>query len=170
LEFNHNQVEVYNPIYEEKVEVDEGMVELLTLMWDMGLLTSLSCQENKPGIMWINMPHDDASWFMTALSMQRDNDLANDSSSLYGRMMRLEEDDNWDFDINPKDEAESYSFDQEGFDADEDGFEDDFVTVTREGPSRIHFDINIRFPVSEYPIIIQRLKVFKIHMDKLQQN
>jgi hypothetical protein len=168
LELNHKQVEVYNPILEEKVEIDEGMVELLTLMWEMGLLTSLSCQENKPGVMWVSMPSEDASWFMTALSSKRDDDLASDSSSLYKRMMGLEGEDNWDFQVRPQDVAESYLFDQEGFDADEDGFEDDFVTVAREGISKIYFDINIRFPITEYPIILQRLKEYKRNMDKLK--
>ncbi len=167
MELKHKQVEVYNPKYEGNIEVDEGMAELLILLWDMDILTTASCQENEPGIMWINMPSGGASVFMTALSFKRDDELNTDSHSLYRNMRMWSHDgDNWKYHVHPRDMAESYSFDQEGFDADEDGFEDDFISSTIEGASIIYFDIHISFPTSDYPIIIQRLKEYKIQVDK----
>ena len=49
----HRQVEVYNPFYDEAIEVDEGIAPLLIALWERGIQTTLSCQENQPGIIWI---------------------------------------------------------------------------------------------------------------------
>lgn len=49
----HNQVKIHNPFRNELMEVDEGMAELLPLLWANDIKTIMSCQENKPGYAWI---------------------------------------------------------------------------------------------------------------------
>jgi hypothetical protein len=159
LELKHKQVEVYNPFYEENIRVDEGMAELLTLLWDMDIFTTVSCQETEPGFMWLNMPADEATLFMMALSFKRDDDLKSDPPSLYPRMMmmRPDSDDSWKYHVRPRDEAEKYIFEHE---------DDDFsAPVKLEGQTMLYFDIHISFPISDYPLIMERLTIFKKQMD-----
>jgi hypothetical protein len=49
---DHKQVKVLSPT-EGEVEVDEGMVDFLRALWDRGIDTFMSCQENFPGISWV---------------------------------------------------------------------------------------------------------------------
>jgi hypothetical protein len=49
----HKQVTILDPTSNEMIEVDEGLAPLLKEIWDFGIRTCNSCQENKPGTMWI---------------------------------------------------------------------------------------------------------------------
>lgn len=51
--FDHKQAKVFFPEYQELIEVDEGIAPLLSNIWDAGMITCNSCEENEPGIMWI---------------------------------------------------------------------------------------------------------------------
>ena len=46
-EAGHKQVDVYNPIFKKNIRVDEGIAELMALVWGLGLGTESSCQEMK---------------------------------------------------------------------------------------------------------------------------
>jgi hypothetical protein len=59
----HNQTTILNPTSNETIEVDEGLAPLLKAIWDLGIMTCNSCQENKPGIMWIE--------FLTSISTRK---------------------------------------------------------------------------------------------------
>ena len=87
---DHRQVEVYNPVYDHMTEIDEGIVDLIQLLWNLGLETINSCQENTPGIMWISLPSDAAERFLTVMASRREEELEDPSSSLYCRMMECE--------------------------------------------------------------------------------
>lgn len=43
----HKQFQIHNPIFDEYYMVDEGLVELLRLIWDKGICTIHSCQGGK---------------------------------------------------------------------------------------------------------------------------
>lgn len=51
--FDHEQKRVFYPGYQDLIEVDVGIASLLLVLWDAGVMTCNSCEENKPGIMWI---------------------------------------------------------------------------------------------------------------------
>lgn len=69
MKTNHNQISVLNPFYDEYIEVDEGISELLEVLWSLGIETVLSCEEAQPGIVWIQFyTGQDLSRFLTALA------------------------------------------------------------------------------------------------------
>lgn len=49
----HRQVAILDPTSKAMIEVDELMAPLLQAIWSQGIITSNSCQENRPGVMWI---------------------------------------------------------------------------------------------------------------------
>ncbi len=55
LKFDHKQVPVVDN-HGETVKVDEGIVDMLTLIWNHDIDTELSCQENTGGRIWICFP------------------------------------------------------------------------------------------------------------------
>jgi len=64
----HKQVTIQDPTSNAKIEVDEMMAPLLEAIWSFGLITCNSCQENKPGIMWIEfLSAEDAEAFITRI-------------------------------------------------------------------------------------------------------
>ncbi len=53
ISFDHNQTTVYYPGEQEYIEVDEAIAPLLISLWKNKIKTCNSCQENEPGIIWI---------------------------------------------------------------------------------------------------------------------
>jgi len=46
----HKQTAILNTASNRQIEVDEGIAPLLLAIWNLGIDTCNSCQENKPGI------------------------------------------------------------------------------------------------------------------------
>ena len=145
---NHKQVEVYSPIYECMIEVDEGIAELIQLIWDLGLQTNNSCQENMPGIMWVSFPSEDAERFLTIMALRREEDFESDDppSSMYGRIMDPANENSWDFRVCLDDLSEV--------------LDEESDTIYHEGDSEIRIFVSIRFPVSDYDEVVDRLREF----------
>jgi hypothetical protein len=53
ISFDHKQTTVYCPGEQDFIEVDEGIAPLLVALWENKIKTCNSCQENEPGIIWI---------------------------------------------------------------------------------------------------------------------
>ncbi|VVB62548.1 Uncharacterised protein [uncultured archaeon] len=51
--FDHKQIPVFYPAYRKTIEVDVGIAPLLLVLWDAEILTCNSCEENEPGIIWV---------------------------------------------------------------------------------------------------------------------
>jgi hypothetical protein len=51
--FDHEQTKVLFPGNQELIDVDVGIAPLLVAIWDAGIMTWNSCEENELGIMWI---------------------------------------------------------------------------------------------------------------------
>ena len=51
--FDHKQITVYYAGYQDFIQVDEGIAPLLLTLWDAKIRTCNSCEENEPGMMWI---------------------------------------------------------------------------------------------------------------------
>ena len=135
----HEQVRVYNPLMGRTIEVDEGLADLLQQLWALGMRTDNSCQENRPGMMWIEFPCRDAARFLNLLASSRDED-----RDFYGRMMEFSGTDNWKYNVLPGDLA--LRRDQ--------GRGEDLI----EGPSEIVLDISVRFPLGDYDGVLRRVK------------
>ncbi len=53
IPFDHKQTTVYNPEFQDFIEVDAGIATLLLTLWDAKIGTYNSCEENEPGKIWI---------------------------------------------------------------------------------------------------------------------
>ena len=53
ISFDHKQITVYCPGEQDFIQVDEGIAPILQSLWDAKIRTCNSCQENEPGIIWI---------------------------------------------------------------------------------------------------------------------
>ena len=144
---HHKQVEVYNPKDDNMTEIDEGIVELIQLLWDLGIKTDNSCQENRPGVMWVSILGSDVERFLTIIASKREEDLETEDppSSIYGRIRDPAFEGSWDYQVCLKDSAEKY--DEESY-------------TYYEGKSKVIMYVSIRFPVSDYGEILDRLREF----------
>ncbi len=153
MKHTHKQVKVQMPSRwgGDVIKVDEGMVELLSAIWRHDILTLLSCQENRPGVAWIMFatPQDAASFMNIVLHFY--GDAKKPWKTLYGRAMeyncgydRITKD--WEYSISPHNRGVQETVNDE----------DEVITRYR-GYNDFDFEVSIRFPVSDIPIIIRRL-------------
>lgn len=119
--------------------VDAGIAPLIEQLWLAGIGTDLSCEENKPGIAWIDFtsPRDARRFLNIVARYDRDED------SLYDRAMRGEGHPSpaWTYDLHLWD----YSL-----------VEDD-EDETHLGRPAFHFSVSVRFPRSDMPVLLARL-------------
>jgi hypothetical protein len=134
----HKQVTILDPTSNEMIEVDEGLAPLLKEIWDFGIRTCNSCQENKPGTMWIEfLTSEDVEAFLTRIISSLD--LANSSEAdncLYSRMVG--ENCGWQYNAHPHDFRE-YIDAEKGT-----------IELNPSEPCGIALSISIRFPVGDY--------------------
>ena len=63
----HKQVSLFNPVYDAMVDVDEGMVEILEILWhQLEIPTLLSCEDNN-GKIWIHFDFEDFQDFTSLI-------------------------------------------------------------------------------------------------------
>ena len=129
--------------------VDRGIAPLIEEIWKAGIFTLLSCEENRPGIMWIEFASAiEAEAFLNIVARYEE-----DIDSLYNRIRQGwshidgEIQGAWEYAINPLD----YSVEQRILD-------DDSIEESCSGPSEFIFSMGIRFPKEDYPTILQRMK------------
>jgi hypothetical protein len=139
----HKQVEIYSPAFGRSIEVDTGIADLIELLHKLDIATYLSCQENHPGIMWINFPCLDAEVFLTICASKREEDIVDYENSIYGRMMNPNVKHGWEYNTHPHDWAEK--------------IDEEKNEVYYDGDSDIDSSISIRFPITDYPLIMERL-------------
>lgn len=51
----HKQTLAFYPAYQTTIEVDAGIAPLLLALWDEEIYTCNSCEENEPGLIWIEL-------------------------------------------------------------------------------------------------------------------
>ena len=135
----HKQISIFNPFYNEYIEVDEGISELLGVLWLLRIETSLSCEENKPGIVWIVFSSmDDYQRFL--------NTLANVDYGFY--LNEIESSENWSASIWPWNLSEK--------------IDEDKGEIVPTGPPEILCSVSVRFPKEMYPRILAMLKTFPV--------
>jgi len=84
---NHETVELKRS--GRTFNIDKGIAPLIELIWKFDLWTLNSCQENRPGIAWIQFAHvQDAETFMALAVDHRGSEKSEDYyNSLYSRIM-----------------------------------------------------------------------------------
>ncbi len=134
----HKQMTIFNPVLNETIEVDEGIAPLLEAIWNLGISTCNSCQENKPGVIWIEFSSvEDAEIFLTyiASGLHTVNSLAA-GNWLYYRIMGHT--GGWQYNAHLHDSRE--------FIDEESGT----LELNVSEPRKIAVSISIRFPIKDY--------------------
>jgi hypothetical protein len=132
-----------------EAEVDEELAPLILALWKAGIATCNSCQENRPGVVWIE--------FLTAFDAQEFLDLVAEHPSeaavggvpfwetLYGRIMGYAGDQDWEYDTYPHNWAV------------EEDLVGDEVIERCTGPADIGFFVSVRFPRTDLPLVLKRV-------------
>lgn len=141
-----------------RAEVDEEMAPLIRALWRAGISTTLSCQENRPGVAWIAFATpEDARRFLNRVAVYPDAaDLREAGGrtsvgnvpfreTLYGRITGCDSEGDWEY----------------GVFVDDYGVAEELVgnesVTTHVGPADFEFGVSIRFPRSDMPLILERL-------------
>ncbi|WP_347839603.1 hypothetical protein [uncultured Draconibacterium sp.] len=132
----HETVKVYNPEFHEFIEIDKEIAELIKALWEKGIVTYNSCQENKPGIIWIDFPYYDGETFLNILCSRH-------YDHIYESIVLANYQSEWRLDVVPNDLSEFINENDE---------------VETEGPPEIVLSLSIRFPKKDYPEVLKRIK------------
>jgi hypothetical protein len=135
---------------EWSANIDEAIAPLIEEIWKADIATTNSCEENRPGIVWIEfLSADDAASFLNVVAEYEE-----EIDSLYNRMHHGWDSKSgrvsapfWEYDIHPQDFALQWEVD-----------EDDCVDEWHEGTADFFFSVSIRFPSSDVPTLLQRLR------------
>ena len=137
----HKQIAILDPASNMMINVDEGIAPLLQIIWNCGIITINSCQENKPGIIWIEfLAAEDAEAFLTRIVSGLDpiNNPKADNW-LYSRITGAN--GGWQYTAHPHD-AREYIDDEDGC-----------IGLDASQSCSIALSISIRFPVDDYKIL-----------------
>ncbi len=127
------------------VAIDVEIAPLIRALWDSGIETLNSCQDNGDNhCVWIEFATPaDASTFLNAV-MGR----LGDYRTLYGRAMgsAMDTPDVWTYQVFPM----NYGI--------QESIVDDEIQERRVGPNDVDFSISIRFPRRDLPAVLRRLE------------
>ena len=134
----HRQAAILDPASNQVIEVDEGIAPLLQAIWNSGITTCNSCQENKPGIIWIEFQAPgDAEAFLTRVISGLDPVNSPDAGDwLYSRIIGAN--GGWHYTAHPHD-AREYIDEEKGT-----------MELNSSESCGIALSISIRFPVGDY--------------------
>ena len=141
----HKQTAILDPSSNTMIEVDEGIAPLLQVIWNCGIITCNSCQENKPGIIWIEfLAAEDAEAFLTRVVSGLDpiNSPAADNW-LYSRIAGA--DGGWQYTAHPHD-AREYIDEEDGC-----------IGLNASQSCGFTLSISIRFPTGDYEKLLDLL-------------
>lgn len=146
---NHETVELKRS--GRTFNIDKGIAPLIELIWKFDLWTLNSCQENRPGIAWIQFAHvQDAETFMALAVDHRGSEKSEDYyNSLYSRIMgeRYGHPGRWQYTSHPQDVG-----------VEEEEIDQNLSNVKAIGPPSFQFIMSICFPVTDIPLITKNLK------------
>lgn len=146
----HKMVRVQVGSFED--DIDEEIAPLIEEIWKADIRTINSCQENRPGIVWIEFPTVyGAADFLNIAAGPFSHEL----DGLYNRISLAWERDPgpvegaWKYDLHPFDMAVGVC-----------DVDDGSVEEKPTGPPEFVFGVSIRFPRSDLPILLKRLRAF----------
>ena len=138
----HKQVKVYCKLDKCDYEVDERIASLLLALWDRGIETDNSCQENRPGIVWIGFRGpEDLKKFLDILI----DKVGKDFELLERIICGGDEPDDWKYDI--------CLFDSREYFINEDTIDTDFSAK-----SDIRILSSVRFPISDFETVLKAIR------------
>lgn len=141
----HKQVEV--EMIGDVISVDEGIADIIKECSRLKILTCNSCQENKPGIAWIQFfSVKDACLFTDIVAKIFPENKEKPWTTIYGRVFGFGSKNDWQFDLNIDD-----------FGRTEEIIGDE-VVIKRIEDAETHFYVSIRFPIKDIPKIVKRLR------------
>lgn len=144
MRIEHEQVTVQ--VGDREADIDKAIAPLIEELWKADIDTVMSCQENEPGIIWIEFAETyDAERFLNIVGHVEEG-----IDTLYNRISMTWFDDNsemsapyWDYSISVDDCAQ-----------DNDG---ETVEWDEDAP-RFHLSPSIRFPQSDYDVVLRRMR------------
>lgn len=138
----HRQIAILDPTSDYMIEVDEGIAPLLNAIWNSGITTCNSCQENKPGIIWIEfLRSKDTEAFLTCVISGLDPINSPEGDNwLYLRIIGQK--GGWQYNAHPHDFRE-YVDEDTGV-----------IELNASEPCGIALSISIRFPVGDYETLL----------------
>jgi hypothetical protein len=131
-----------------QASIDEDMASLIGELWKAGIVTVTSCEENRPGIAWIQFATaEDAACFLDIVVRYEEGD-----DTLYnwvtGRWAREHPPaaSRWGYALLPEDLALHAEVD-----------EDDSVDEWHDGVPEFVFSVSVRFPRTDLGIVLERM-------------
>ena len=137
-EHHHKQVRIKVDSFE--ADVDEELAPLLVELWKAGMRTVLSCQENRPGVAWIQFfSVDDLTYFLDTVG----GCAAVEEDDLYWRITQDADEDggSWEYALHPMDIAA------------DDEADDDW----HEHLPDFAFLPSVRFPRTDLPLLLRHM-------------
>jgi hypothetical protein len=130
---------------EWEADIDVAIAPLIRLLWQAGIETTMSCQQDGFGYVWVEFPAaDDLVDFLDAEGKHEP-----DPDSLYNRMNQVwrtsDPGRDWLFDVWPFDLALGWEGDGE-------------VTEHHEGACAFCLASSVRFPPDDLPVVERRLR------------
>ncbi|HEX7445057.1 MAG TPA: hypothetical protein VF300_01585 [Methanothrix sp.] len=138
----HKQITVFDPASNGVIEVDEGIAPLLKAIWSFGITTCNSCQENRPGVVWIEfLTMGDAEAFLTHVVSGLDPIVSPEANNwLYSRI--IGENGGWQYNAHPHDTRD---------------YMDDLGRLELDATEAcaIALSLSVRFPVADYGRLLE---------------
>jgi hypothetical protein len=128
--------------------IDKGIAPLIHELWKAGLLTFNSCEENRPGWMWIRFAHVAAAEKFLDIVARYEEGM----DTLYNRIRGWWQPDEgklsgrWEYDALLVDLAV------------EETERDGDIEELCAGPSDFVFSLSVRFPRSDFPTLLERMR------------
>lgn len=155
----HKQVHIEHRGWE--ADVDEELVPLILEIWKHDIPTLMSCQENRPGIIWLCFPTViDGERFLNLLVKYPDESelhIKNERlyvgdipfwETLYSRVMQSDgTEDDWEYNVHPYDCGVEETINDKNE-----------VKYSVTGPTDIVFSFSVRFPQTDMPELLRVLK------------
>lgn len=137
-------------IGEQEAEIDVEIAPLIEQIWTAGIETTNSCQENQPGMAWIEfLTAIDAADFLNAVA----GEYSNEFDSLYNRIAH-----GWEpLASRPVGWCE-YSLHPWDASVEQKWVNEDEIDEAPTGPPEFVFSVSVRFPRTDIPLLIERMR------------
>lgn len=129
LDITHATNSMYNPIYDDHVDIDKNISELIEYIWLNGISTTLSCENNAPeNYIWIEFE----TFFDLEMFLEIVFKDFNSGDNFYDRgFPGWGINEGWYYEIN----------------------------ATKNKKHKVSIDISVRFPRKDHNIILEKLKL-----------
>lgn len=143
----HKQVKITHG--KMSAEVDEGIAELILEIWKHGIDTIMSCEENQQGTVWIDfLTVNDGERFLNLVGGRFPSKAKKPWETLYGRIFGFGTQGDWSYNLCINDLNATPVTDEN----------EDIVEYEVSGRAEVYFSLSIRFPQSDIPLILKRLR------------